>query len=94
MMEETARLHAIVSGRVQGVGFRASTERRAREIGVTGRVRNRMDGTVEVLAEGAPGQIEALAAWLETGPPMARIDGVEASYGPARGEYVDFRVTG
>jgi len=67
---------AFVSGRVQGVYFRASTRDRARELGVTGYARNLADGRVEVLACGPMTAVEQLCAWLQHGPPAARVDDV------------------
>ncbi len=67
------RVRAIISGRVQGVSYRASTVDEARRLGLTGWVRNRPDGSVEVEAEGAPAQITALLGWCEQGPPAARV---------------------
>lgn len=66
-----------VTGRVQGVFYRASTARQARESGLTGYARNLADGRVEVLACGAPDAVEALIAWLWQGPPAARVDAVD-----------------
>jgi acylphosphatase len=66
----------IVSGRVQGVFFRASAARRARELGLVGHALNRDDGTVEVLAIGPQAEVDAMCAWLEVGPPAARVDRV------------------
>jgi len=70
------RVHAIVSGLVQGVSYRASTATEARRLGVTGWVRNRDDGTVELEAEGPDDRIAALLAWCERGPTYARVTGV------------------
>lgn len=70
-------VRAIVAGAVQGVGFRESTRRRARELGVLGWVRNEDDGTVAVHAEGEPGALERLVAFLRTGPRGADVRGVE-----------------
>lgn len=67
----------LVRGRVQGVGFRWSTTRTAEELGVRGTVRNRTDGAVEVHAEGPPGAMSDLEAWLREGPRAARVEGVE-----------------
>jgi acylphosphatase len=74
-----AACRCIVSGRVQGVFFRASTARRARELGVVGHALNLEDGTVEVFAVGPRAQVEALCAWLEVGPPAARVERVVAA---------------
>lgn len=69
----------LVSGKVQGVFFRASTRGQALELGLSGHAVNLDDGRVEVLAEGAGEAVEALASWLQHGPPMARVDRVERS---------------
>jgi len=71
------RVKVTVRGRVQGVGFRASTAYEARHLGVCGWVRNLPDGNVEVLAEGAPGAVDGLLVWLAHGPPGARVTGVD-----------------
>jgi acylphosphatase len=68
----------VISGRVQGVGFREATVDAAREAGVAGWVRNRTDGTVEVLAQGSSDAVDRLVAWCRRGPPLARVAGVEA----------------
>ncbi len=67
----------IVSGRVQGVFFRASTRDRALQLGLRGWARNLADGRVEVLAAGDEAALDALAAWLREGPPMARVEDLE-----------------
>jgi acylphosphatase len=71
------RAKVVVRGRVQGVGFRASTASEARHLGVSGWVRNLPDGNVEVLAEGSAEAVDALLAWLAHGPPGARVTGVD-----------------
>ncbi len=68
--------HCIVSGRVQGVFFRDTTMRMAIELGVSGFARNLADGTVEVLACGHEGAVDALCQWLSQGPDRARVDNV------------------
>jgi len=68
----------LVSGRVQGVFFRASTVREAERIGITGAVKNLPDGRVEVLAAGTKDHIAALERWLAGGPRMAKVTGVVA----------------
>jgi DNA ligase D-like protein (predicted 3'-phosphoesterase) len=70
-------IRAVVRGAVQGVGFREATVRRARELGVTGWVRNGDDGTVRVHAEGPESAVEALVAFLHGGPRLARVAEVE-----------------
>lgn len=67
----------IVSGRVQGVFFRAATREQALKLGLRGYAKNLVDDRVEVLAAGHVDAIEALAQWLQQGPPMARVDRVE-----------------
>jgi acylphosphatase len=79
-----AAVRFLVSGRVQGVAFRAYTREQALALGLQGHARNLDDGRVEVLAIGAPPAIEALAGWLAHGPPAARVSGVARE--PADGE--------
>ena len=67
----------IVSGKVQGVFFRASTRAQALRIGLRGLARNLADGDVEVIAAGDAQALDRLEAWLRTGPPNARVTGVE-----------------
>lgn len=64
----------LVSGRVQGVRFRAATRDEALRLGLSGHARNLADGSVEVLAAGEEGAIAALQRWLQHGPPLARVD--------------------
>lgn len=78
-----------VSGRVQGVGFRAATRREAVRLGLVGHAVNCADGSVEVVAQGAPSAVEALAAWLQHGPPHARVERVERE-AVAGGERIGF----
>lgn len=72
-----------VSGLVQGVGYRYATVQRARELGLVGWVRNRHDGTVEVLVQGPAANVEALIDWMRRGPPGAVVTRLEESDGPA-----------
>lgn len=64
----------VVSGRVQGVGFRYSAAARARRLGLAGWVRNRADGAVEGLASGTPDELEKFRDWLSHGPPSAKVN--------------------
>lgn len=68
----------LVTGRVRQVGFRDYTVRTARALGVTGWVRNRADGTVEILASGEDEAVAALVEACREGPPLARVEHVEA----------------
>jgi acylphosphatase len=73
-----AARRCFVSGHVQGVFFRASTRQKAGELGVNGYARNLPDGRVEVLSVGEHAAVESLTAWLQRGPPSARVDTVES----------------
>ena len=89
---ETTRLHAIVEGGVQGVGFRAFVMQKAASLNLQGWVRNRWDGSVEVVAEGPRPDLEKLLAALYRGPYAADVRGVKPEWQPARGEYSGFSV--
>lgn len=93
MTASKERLHARISGHVQGVNFRYYTRQTAQEIGVTGWVRNRVDGTVEVLAEGSRAELEALLRFLSVGPSSARVSEVQTNWLSATGEYADFQIS-
>ena len=69
----------IVSGQVQGVGFRYTAVSQARRLGLSGWIGNRADGAVEGVASGEEGQLEIFRAWLRQGPPAARVEQVEWS---------------
>ena len=71
--------HLLISGRVQGVGFRYSMAEEAERLGVTGWVRNRRDGTVEAVVDGAADAVEVMLAWARRGPPGARVTEVQIS---------------
>lgn len=75
-------LHAIVSGQVQGVGFRQHTDEQAQRLELDGWVRNLADGRVEVVIEGEEEAARELAAWLAQGPQTARVSDVELSEQP------------
>ena len=88
------RLHALVRGRVQGVGFRYSTLREGQQLGLNGWVRNLPDGGVEVTAEGPTPALEALLNFLHRGPSAARVQSVEPQWSPAAGGLGPFDVLG
>jgi acylphosphatase len=87
------QVHLIVRGRVQGVFFRAATQREARRLGLTGWVRNRPDGSVEVTAEGDEGSVRQLLMWAEKGPSAARVEDVQTRWRAYSGDFPDFRIT-
>lgn len=86
------RRRLIVRGRVHGVGFRWSCWDQAQRLSVAGWVKNRPDGTVEVIVEGDEGPVAELVAWCRQGPPHARVTGVEVHSEPVRGE-PEFRIS-
>ena len=71
----------LISGQVQGVSFRFFTKQLADSLSVTGWVRNRRDGSVEAMIQGAPEALGAMIEWVRTGPELARVDRVEISAG-------------
>lgn len=85
-MAKPIRRRVFVSGRVQGVYYRASTRDAARERGVAGWVRNLGDGRVEAVFEGDPDAVEAMIAWCRTGSPAADVDEVEVIEAEPEGE--------
>jgi acylphosphatase len=91
-MAETARLHVVIEGRVQGVFFRASTRDEARARGLAGWVRNLPDGRVEALFEGDKRIVENMLTWCRKGPPYAYVDRIEEEWRAYVGDLTDFRV--
>jgi acylphosphatase len=79
-MSERTRAHVFVSGRVQGVFYRATTRDQARDAGVEGWVRNLDDGRVEAVFEGPESAVESMVEWCHTGSSRARVDDVEVTY--------------
>ena len=84
------RAHLFVSGKVQGVYFRQSTLIEAQSLGVTGWVRNLMDGRVEAVFEGEEHAVKMLVNYCRQGPPAARVDNLYVSYEPFKGEFSNF----
>jgi acylphosphatase len=87
------RIRAIVSGRVQGVSYRASTAHEARRLGLVGWVRNLADGRVELEAEGPTDAVDALLAWCHHGPPAAKVANVAVDERSPTGSEREFAVT-
>ena len=92
-MADQVRVHVIVTGRVQGVAFRADARWAAGRIGVAGWVRNRVDGSVEAVVEGERAAVERMLAWFHQGSALARVDDVAVRWEAYRGEFPDFRIT-
>jgi acylphosphatase len=86
------RIEIIVRGRVQGVYYRATAEREARQHGLTGWVKNRKDGSVEMVVEGEEDAVKDFLAWAQIGPSTARVDKVETRWRSYTGEFTDFRI--
>jgi len=86
------RVHLIISGDVQGVGFRAWAVRQAKELGLTGWVKNREDGAVEAVAEGSRATLEDFVKACQHGPDPAWVERVDAEWQDATGEFVGFEV--
>jgi len=86
------RMVALVSGRVQNVGYRAFVLRYARALGLSGTVRNLPSGQVEVIAEGDEKLLEHLLALLKQGPPAARVTDVSVQWGDASGTETGFHI--
>ncbi|MGB7291259.1 MAG: acylphosphatase [Thermodesulfobacteriota bacterium] len=86
------RVNIIVEGRVQGVFYRARTIEKARELQLNGWVKNRIDGTVEIVAEGNKQDLERLVDWSQHGPKHAHVTKVEVKWEPFVDEFTDFTV--
>lgn len=91
-METIQRLSATVVGRVQGVGFRAYTQRAAHSLKLVGWVRNQLDGHVEVIAEGSPEALRRLEAFLRVGPPGSLVETVSSEWSQAQNEFQRFEI--
>lgn len=86
------RVHVVVHGRVQGVFYRASTQEKAIELGLTGWVKNRVDGSVELVAEGDREKVEELAEWCRVGPERAEVTVVDTNWEWYTGEFNEFTI--
>ncbi len=94
MPTTSSRIHAVVQGRVQGVGFRAFVQREAIALGLNGTVRNLYFGgqQVEVVAEGPEDALNRLLDQLRAGPRLSGVDRVDVTWETPRGEFTDFRI--
>ncbi len=87
------RAHVRVIGRVQGVYFRQYTQEEATWRGVTGWVRNNLDGSVEAVFEGEEEKVKELIEWCHQGPPSALVEKVEVTWEEPTGEYPGFEIS-
>ena len=86
------RAHVYVSGDVQGVFYRDSTRQKARQLGLSGWVKNLPDGRVEALFEGPSEKIREMVRWCEQGPPHAAVENVDVEFDSARQDFSRFEV--
>lgn len=91
-MAENIRRHLLVSGRVQGVMFRAHAQKKAQGLGITGWVHNLLDGKVEIVCEGETEKVEQLVEWCRRGPSLAKVASVEIVKGEYGGEFEGFEI--
>ncbi len=92
MKDAAARVHLVVSGRVQGVFYRRFAQAEARELGLTGWAQNIGYGRVEIVCEGEKEKVEQFVEWCKQGPPLAKIENVEVEYGEYQGKCNDFEI--
>jgi acylphosphatase len=86
------RYHVIISGRVQGVAFRAYTKQKADSLGLAGWVKNITQGRVEAVYEGDEESVSAMTDWCHRGPSLARVDKLDMQEEPIAGLFTDFRI--
>ena len=86
------QMFVLISGKVQGVGFRNFTQMNAKQLGINGYAKNLPNGQVEVVAEGDKSQLDALVAFLKKGPRFARVDSLDIDERPFTGEYKTFGI--
>jgi len=87
------RAELLISGRVQGVFYRASAQQEAQRLGVYGEIGNLPGGEVEAIVEGEQAAVEEFIAWCRRGPPAAVVENVRVRFSEPRGEFRTFRVT-
>ncbi len=90
--EHLARLRLLITGKVQGVFFRASAADQAKRLGISGFARNLRDGSVELVGEGSRTALESFLEWARRGPPHARVAHVNMEWVEFIGEFRDFQI--
>ncbi|MDD4869515.1 MAG: acylphosphatase [Kiritimatiellae bacterium] len=88
------KAHFIIQGRVQGVCYRMYACEEAERLGLAGWVRNKADGTVEIVAEGEENDLAAFLCWCRRGPSYAKVTGIIEKYSDVTGEFDEFMITG
>lgn len=93
-MEENqhSRIHVIIQGRVQGVGFRFFVQKNAKRLSLTGWTRNKLNQSVEVVAEGSPSNLEEFLKELQQGPVSSEVTNINTDWGNYSGEFKRFRI--
>jgi len=91
-MADDVRATILVTGKVQGVFYRASAMEQAQRLGLAGFVKNLPDGAVEAVVEGTEAAVEQFVAWCKVGPPAARVEELHVRFGPMRGEFRTFTI--
>jgi len=86
-------INYLIFGKVQGVWFRAETQKIANELGIKGWVKNLEDGRVEVLAQGTDKQLQQFREWLNHGPPKAEVEKIEAYESECLTDFEEFKIT-
>lgn len=87
-----SRVHLRISGRVQGVGFRANAQKTAQRLGIRGYARNLPDGRVEIVAEGAAARLNQFTTWCRTGPTLSRVTAIQIVESTATNEFEQFEI--
>jgi len=90
MLLKFVRAHVIISGDVQNIGFRFNTRIKARNLGLTGWVRNLPNGNVETVFEGPEDKVKEIIEWCKKGPSFARVDDVKIELSEYKGEFENF----
>jgi acylphosphatase len=91
-MSDFVRIHIVIKGRVQGVGFRFFAKEQAQKLGLTGWVRNTFDGNVEAIAEGSKNSIDIWISHLQTGPRSAFVTTIKKDWLEAKGMFKSFQI--
>ena len=87
-----SNIHVVISGRVQGVWFRANTKQKAEQLGLTGWVRNTHDGCVEAVFEGEESLVNEMIEWCHQGPPLAKVEKVDVKIQDIKNKFDVFSI--